>query len=100
MTMPATDLRAIMEQVVLPDCPPPIFGLGHSMGGAIAIRALHDGSRWFDRVVLSAPMIQLSGSRNSGFAKFAVKAMRYAGMGSAYVPSGSETVSWPNRTAP
>ena len=29
-----TDLAAIMEQVVLPDCPPPIFALGHSMGAA------------------------------------------------------------------
>ena len=55
----ATDLRAVMEQVVLPDCPPPVFALGHSRGGAIAIRACHDGNRWFDRVVLSAPMIGL-----------------------------------------
>ena len=59
----ATDLEAIMEQVVLPDCPPPIFALGHSMGGAIAIRACHDGSRWFERVVLSAPMIALPPGR-------------------------------------
>ena len=29
-----TDLEAVMEQVVLPDCPPPIFALGHSMGAA------------------------------------------------------------------
>ena len=28
-----TDLEAMMEQVVLPDCPPPIFALAHSMGG-------------------------------------------------------------------
>src|SRR4249920_1675937 len=41
----ATDLEAIMQQVVLPDCPPPIFALAHSMGAAIAIRACHDGSR-------------------------------------------------------
>ena len=26
-----TDLEAVMEQVVLPDCPPPIFALAHSM---------------------------------------------------------------------
>ena len=38
----ATDLDAIMEQVVLPDCPPPIFALGHSMGAAIGIRACHE----------------------------------------------------------
>src|SRR5512146_3360591 len=55
----AIDLDAIMEQVVLPDCPPPIFALGHSMGAAIAIRACHDGSRWFARVVLASPMIAL-----------------------------------------
>src|SRR3974390_1944946 len=54
-----TDVGAMREQIVLPDCPPPIFALGHSMGGAIAIRACHDGSRWFERVVLSAPMIAL-----------------------------------------
>ena len=54
-----TDLEAAMEQVVLPDCPPPIFALAHSMGGAVVIRACHDGSRWFERVVLSAPMIAL-----------------------------------------
>src|SRR3974377_2288084 len=54
-----TDLGAMMEQIVLPDCPPPIFALGHSMGGAIAIRACHDGSRWFEGVVLSAPMYAL-----------------------------------------
>ena len=61
----ATDLEAIMDQVVLPDCPPPIFALGHSMGGAIGIRACHDGSRWFDRMVLSAPMIALAGRRKA-----------------------------------
>ena len=61
-----TDLDAFMEQVVLPDCPPPIFALGHSMGGAIAIRACHDGSRWFERVVLSAPLIALPASAHAG----------------------------------
>src|SRR3954447_11929703 len=45
-------LGAKMEQIGLPARPPPIFALGHAMGGAIAIRACHDGSRWFDRVVL------------------------------------------------
>jgi alpha-beta hydrolase superfamily lysophospholipase len=50
----ATDLEAIMQQVVLPDCPPPIFALAHSMGAAIAIRACHDGSRWFERLVCCA----------------------------------------------
>ena len=45
-----TDLEAIMQQVVMPDCPPPYFALAHSMGGAVAIRACHEGSRWFERI--------------------------------------------------
>ena len=55
------DLDAFMEQVVLPDCPPPIYALAHSMGGAVLLRACHAGRRWFDRIVLCAPMIDLPG---------------------------------------
>jgi len=84
----AIDLEAIMEQVVLPDCPPPIFALGHSMGGAIAIRACHDGSRWFERVVLSAPMIALPVGPVTRIAGPLARAMRLVGRGSAYVPGG------------
>ncbi|HVZ51073.1 MAG TPA: alpha/beta hydrolase [Pseudolabrys sp.] len=84
----AIDLEAIMEQVVLPDCPPPIFALGHSMGGAIAIRACHDGSRWFERVVLSAPMIALPPTPLTRVAGPLARAVRLLGRGSAYVPGG------------
>ena len=84
----ATDLEAVMEQVVLPDCPPPIFALGHSMGGAIAIRACHDGSRWFERVVLSAPMIALPPGPVTRIAGPLARVMRLMGRGSAYVPTG------------
>src|SRR5579872_6729865 len=51
------DLETFMREVVLPDCPPPIFALGHSMGASIVIRAVARGQRWFDRVVLSGPML-------------------------------------------
>jgi lysophospholipase len=84
----ATDLEAIMEQIVLPDCPPPIFALGHSMGGAIVIRACHDGSRWFERMVLSAPMIALRPGRLTGIAGPLARFMRLMGRGSGYVPTG------------
>lgn len=84
----ATDLRAVMEQVVLPDCPPPIFALGHSMGGAIAIRACHDGSRWFDRVVLSAPMIGLRSGPLLRAAGPLARMLRMLGRGNAYIPTG------------
>ena len=86
------DLETFMKEVVLPDCPPPIFAVAHSMGGTVMMRLARQGSRWFDRIVLSAPMIRLSGSRNSGLAKFTARTMRLLGMGSAYVPGGSDTV--------
>ena len=89
----AADLDAFMEQVVLPDCPPPIFALGHSMGAAIAIRACHSGSRWFDRVVLSAPMIALPHSGLTAVAGPFARFMRLLGRGSAYVPTGGEEAS-------
>jgi lysophospholipase len=86
------DLETFMKEVVLPDCPPPLFAIGHSMGGTIMIRLARQGSRWFDRIVLSAPMIRLGGGRHSGAARITARVMRYAGMGSAYVPGGSDTV--------
>ena len=85
------DVEVLMKEVVLPDCPPPIFALGHSMGGTVLLRVARQGSRWFDRIVLSAPMIRLSGKRNVLPAKITVRAMRLLGLGSAYVPGGGAT---------
>ena len=85
------DVEALMTEVVLPDCPPPIFAIGHSMGGTVMMRVARQGSRWFDRIVLSAPMIRLSGNRHALPARITVRAMRLMGMGSAYVPGGSAT---------
>jgi lysophospholipase len=78
-----------MKEVVLPDCPPPIFAIGHSMGGTVMMRVARQGSRWFDRIVLSAPLVRLAGRRNVAPARFAMQAMRLIGMGSTYVPGGS-----------
>jgi len=82
-----TDLETVMEQVVLPDCPPPIYALAHSMGSAVALKACHDGSRWFDRVVLSSPMIALAAGRMGRAAGPLARAMRYIGRGSGYIPT-------------
>jgi lysophospholipase len=50
------DFASFMTQVVLPDCPPPFFAVGHSTGGLILLRALTRRT-WFERVVLSAPLL-------------------------------------------
>jgi lysophospholipase len=80
------DLETFMREVVLPDCPPPIFALGHSMGASVLIRAAYRGHRWFDRLVLVAPMLALAGIRSMALAGALMRALRFAGFGAAYVP--------------
>jgi lysophospholipase len=86
------DAETFMTEIVLPDCPPPLFAIGHSMGGSVMLRLARRGNRWFDRIVLSAPMIRLAGTRSGLYPRFAARIMRYAGMGSTYVPGGGSTV--------
>jgi len=87
------DLDVFMEQVVLPDCPPPLYALSHSMGAAILLRACHDGRRWFDRLVLTAPMIALPKASYSLLAEPALRVLKLFGRGGAYIPVGDEQMS-------
>src|SRR6202008_4769545 len=86
------DLEAFVKEVVLPDCPPPLFALGHSMGATILLRAAYAGHRWFDRVVLLAPMIALPGMRRMRTTRTMVKTLRLMGLGSLYVPGRDASV--------
>jgi lysophospholipase len=88
-----TDVETFVQQVVLPDCPPPHFALAHSMGGAVMLRLAHAGKRWFDRMVLSAPMIDLPGRATSLPVRLLLKAMRLSGQGGRYVPGGDDTIT-------
>jgi lysophospholipase len=82
-----TDLETFMREIVLPDCPPPIFAIGHSTGATVLIRAAARGRRWFDRMVLTAPLIALTGIDFSmGTATVLLRALRMLGFGSMYVP--------------
>jgi lysophospholipase len=89
------DLRQFMLEIVLPDCPPPYTGLGHSMGGAILLRnAIRPGS-WFDRMVLTAPMIKFSAEK-MGYPQPLVRAYaELAGLtalSASYISGGYETM--------
>ncbi len=87
------DVEAFVQQVVLPDCPPPYFALAHSMGGAVMLRVAHAGKRWFDRMVLSAPMIDLPGRATSLPARLLLRAMRLTGQGGNYIPGGGDELT-------
>ena len=81
-----SDLETFMREIVLPDCPPPIFAIGHSTGATVLIRAAYRGHRWFDRMVLIAPLIALEGIGATATAMMIVRVMRMAGFGAMYVP--------------
>jgi len=87
------DVESFVQQIVLPDCPPPYYALAHSMGGAVMLRVAHAGKRWFDRMVLSAPMIDLPGRAMSFPARALVRLMRLTGQGGNYVPGGSDALT-------
>jgi lysophospholipase len=86
------DLETFTNEVVLPDCPPPIFALAHSMGALVLLRAAYSGVRWFERMVLLSPMIALPGMRRAASTRAVVRTMRLSGLGSLYVPGGDASV--------
>jgi lysophospholipase len=92
-----TDVETFVQQVVLPDCPPPYFALAHSMGGAVMLRVAHAGKRWFDRIVLSAPMIDLPGLSMKLPTRTLVRGLRWLGLGGRYVPGGTSVLAGTDR---
>lgn len=88
------DLRQFMKEIVLPDCPPPYTALGHSMGGAILMRnAIRPGS-WFDRIVLTAPMIAFAPEKMT-YPQSLVRLYAETaalGLSRSFIPGGTETM--------
>lgn len=83
------DLVAIEAQVLRAFAPRPWFGFGHSMGAAILIDQAHDGTSPFERLVLSAPMIDLPLRHKAGI-RAAMRIMDALGLGARLVPGGTE----------
>ena len=54
-----TDLSGFYRNILLPDCPPPFYLVGHSMGGLASLFAGINDRMMFDRIFLSAPMVAL-----------------------------------------
>jgi len=87
------DIFRFMKDIVLPDCPPPYYALAHSMGGNILLRhAVRQGS-WFDRIVLTAPMLAFADERvgmPQSLARLYAVAGTYTGMSTSYVYGGND----------
>ncbi len=81
------DVTRFMTEIVLPDCPPPYYCLAHSMGGHLILRLMQTRVCWWDRVVLTSPMIRFAGSdaRNAAIC-VAAETATFFGLGDSYIP--------------
>ena len=81
------DLKVFAREVLLPDCPAPHFALAHSMGCVILLDAILAGHKWFDRVVLSSPMLALQlGGAASGVQRM-IAALAALGFRGVQIPT-------------
>ena len=52
------DIDAVYSRILVAHCPKPFYGLAHSTGGHMMLRALR-GKKWLERVVLTSPLLGL-----------------------------------------
>jgi lysophospholipase len=83
------DVGQFMAEIVLPDCPPPFYCLAHSMGGHLVLRLTQTKVCWWDRIVLTSPMIGFAGSdlKNTAIC-VAAEAAAFLGLGDSFIPGG------------
>jgi lysophospholipase len=76
------DLKAFHGNVLLPDCPPPYYLVGNSMGGLVCLMAAARDRLMFERIFLTAPMLALHRQPFSlaGMASLA-EALSFLGLG-------------------
>jgi lysophospholipase len=75
---------------VLSDCPAPFYGMAHSMGAHILLRSALTKVCWFDRLILSTPMIDVVPEIvEAPLKRLSVEAMVLMGLGDLFIPGGS-----------
>ncbi|MCX7899224.1 MAG: alpha/beta hydrolase [Methylocystis sp.] len=82
------DLEALVETVLRPSWPQPWYALAHSMGAAILLEDAHDGQSAFQRLVLTAPMIDIHGVRFPRGARWLADTLDMIGLGAMLIPGG------------
>jgi lysophospholipase len=82
------DLEATIEAARRAGMPEPFGLLAHSTGGAVALRALAEGSEVFRRAVLSAPLVGIAGLGWPAAARAIARTLASIGLSTIHVPSG------------
>jgi lysophospholipase len=84
------DLDAFIAQVLERYCPKPWFAVAHSMGGAILLEHTHSSDTPFQRVVVTAPMIEIAGVTFPAAARALADTLDMLGLGGMFIPGGKE----------
>lgn len=82
------DLDAVRDQLLTPFAPGPLYVLGHSMGGCIALIGAAENWLPADRIVVTTPMIALSIVRHPRLARLLARLLHAIGLGERFVPGG------------
>ncbi len=85
------DLETFMQEVVLPDCPPPYYVLAHSTGAVVALLSAERLRTQVERMALTAPLIGLPYGAPERLARLSGLLMHF-GLGEAFVPGGGATL--------
>ncbi len=88
------DVSALVHSILRPYCPPPFFGLCHSMGAAIALMVDEAGLCPFERLVLTSPMIAVKNVNHRGPMRFLLEGLDAVGMGAAFIPGEGSRNLW------
>jgi lysophospholipase len=81
------DLEVFVADVLSPR-PQPWFALAHSMGGAILLDTAHSGRPPFERIVVTAPMIDLANIVFPRGARWLADTLDMLGLGAQFIPFG------------
>jgi len=90
------DVVRFMKDVVLPDCPPPYIALAHSMGGNVMLRMASMRGCWFERMVLSTPMIGIAATElkhRTQLVRLYAELSVLCGFSTAFVHGGSDKLT-------
>jgi lysophospholipase len=81
------DLKDFFTQIIQPNAVQPLVFLAHSMGAQIALRFLHDHLGLVDRVILTAPLIDI---KTGFYPRWLIKSLTWmalrTGFAGAFVP--------------
>lgn len=82
------DLAALIARMTHLRCPQPWFALAHSTGASILFEYAHNGGDAFQRLVATAPLVDVYGLRFPRGARLLADGLDMLGLGAMFIPGG------------